>query len=110
MDFNEDHNWHNHSWTYILSTSLNANVDIQDQDGYPPLILAAHYGYHDIVAKLLKNGAKADILAADGCSALLCGAQNGFTPVVETLLKHPDVVPDPVPKDSVTPLVCSYRD
>jgi len=80
------------------------DIDTPDQDGYPPLILAAHYGFHDIVGKLLKNGAKADILAADGCSALLCGAQNGYTPVVETLLKNPNVAADPVAKDSVTPL------
>ena len=84
------------------------SADTPDQDGYPPIVLAAHYGYSDIVAKLLKNGAKADIFSADGCSALLCGAQSGYTRVVKTLLQHPDVLPDPESKDAITPLVCCF--
>ena len=63
-----------------------ANVNVADEQGRTPLILASEQGHLDIVQSLLR--AEADIHAIDkrGHNALLIATDNGHFPVVNWLL------------------------
>ena len=52
-----------------------ASVDLCYNEGYSPLIAAAHNGHKDIVELLLQNKASVDLRHKDGFSPLFVAAQ-----------------------------------
>jgi len=65
-----------------------ANIESKNGDGYTALMLAAKWGYPEIVTLLLEN--KANVNATDnfGYTALMRAAENGHKPVVALLLEN----------------------
>jgi uncharacterized protein len=80
--------WHN--WIYCdIATMLieaHADVNIQDNNGTTPLMLAASLGQTEMAQKLIK--AKADLNTQDqnGQTALITAAQEGYSDIVKVLL------------------------
>ena len=69
-----------------LNKSRVGHADCKDEEGYTPLILAAHYGQTAMVAALLASHANPDIAARDGSNALICAVQGGHLDSVNTLI------------------------
>ena len=66
---------------------MKIDVNTQDDDGYPALILASCYGFQNAVAALLSTPTiKVNMMANDGCTALQVAAQDGFTAITKLLV------------------------
>ncbi len=65
-----------------------AKVNVQDNDGDTPLILAAAYECADTVKLLLSHGANVNARNSSGWTALLIAAAQGQTETVRLLLNH----------------------
>ena len=63
-----------------------ADVNLRDQGGKTPLLLAAREGQNDMVAFLIENGADVNLVSNSQRSALYYATENGFTEIVEQLL------------------------
>jgi ankyrin repeat protein len=61
-------------------------LEIQDERGSTPLLLAAYYGHVDMVEFLLDKGAQVDALDGSGNTALMGVCFKGFTPIAEKLI------------------------
>ena len=71
---------------FLSQTPRVAHTDCKDEEGYTPLILAAHYGQSAVVKELLANNADPNISAPDGSSALICAVQGGHLECVKQLV------------------------
>jgi hypothetical protein len=63
-------------------------VNACDEHGWTALIVAASYGYQDLVALLLSRGARADVQANNGMTALHLAAHYGFKGVAKLLVER----------------------
>jgi ankyrin repeat protein len=86
-----------------LLVSRRAVLDLPNQDGDTPLLLALKLGYDEIAAMLIKNGADTNVRNKQGLSALhyaVTPSDNGPRPVP----KHaaPDELP-PLPRIQIVP-------
>ena len=68
--------------------SIGADLNIRDERGWPPLMMASSNGHEEIVRLLIQGGA--DIQAKDhaGYNSLHWAAFNGHSNVVKLLLEH----------------------
>lgn len=64
-----------------------ANPNLNDWNGYTPLINAAFAGQQKVVEYLLAHGAKTDIVPSSGPTALIAAIQNGNAEIVAALLR-----------------------
>lgn len=64
-------------------------LDVPNRGGETPLLLAAEYGDHFIVDRLLLHGAHVSHRNNDGATALYIAALNGHEQVISSLLKFP---------------------
>ena len=67
-------------------------LEIRDQRGSTPLLLAAYYGHENIVTLLLEKGARVDALDGSGNTALMGVCFKGFTGIAEKLIKAGDIL------------------
>ena len=76
--------------TAVIKTFIkfNANVNIQDNNGFTPLIVASIQKQYAICELLLKNGADADKKHNGGFTALMLAAQNNDLKMVSLLLEN----------------------
>jgi ankyrin repeat protein len=68
-----------------LSIEKGADVNLQDNNGYTPLMIAANFGHIDIVTLLVKNGADVKIQANNGETALSLAEKKGHEKVINFL-------------------------
>ena len=66
----------------------NADVNIQNENGWTSLMLASLNGHSQVVELLLKANADVNIQDEDGWTALMIASLNGHTQVVKLLLKE----------------------
>jgi hypothetical protein len=64
-----------------------AALNMRDNDGDTPMLLAVRTHEHEIVELLLERGADAEILNNDGETALICAANEGHINTIQTLLR-----------------------
>ncbi|KFE69417.1 ankyrin repeat domain-containing protein [Hyalangium minutum] len=67
-------------------------VNVQDDRGFSPLILAAYHGHTETVRALLAGGADACAGDSRGNTALMGAAFKGYVEVVDLLLQQPCAV------------------
>jgi len=79
-------------------------VDVQNESGYTPMMLAALQGKREVVQLLLSKRANVNATTAWGASALTRAAQDGDTELVELLLSSGANV-DQMEHDGYTPLI-----
>ncbi len=65
-----------------------AAVNVSDDGGYTPLMLAALYGEEEMVELLIAEGANVNAATKWGATALTRAAQDGKTKIVELLLSN----------------------
>ena len=71
----------------LMLPNVDVNQVFKDTLGERPLYIACRCGYEDMVAMLLKYGAKPNIKNDRGSTPLIVAAHNGFTKVVDLLIK-----------------------
>lgn len=80
--------WHN--WTYCdianMLIEAQADINIQDNSGTTPLILAASLGQTEMAKKLIKAKAEINLQDQNGKTALISAAQEGYSDIVKALL------------------------
>ena len=74
----------NIAWTYRL-IAMGADVNVRNDAGQTPLMLAAEKGYADMVQVLLQNGANPKLANNQGESALTIALMKGYTRIAESL-------------------------
>ena len=74
----------NLAWTYRL-IAMGADVNVRNEAGQSPLMLAAEKGYADMVQILIQNGANPKLANNQGESALTIALMKGYTRIAETL-------------------------
>ncbi len=74
----------NLAWTYRL-IAMGADVNVRNDAGQTPLMLAAEKGYADMVQILIQNGANPKLVNNQGESALTIALMKGFTRIAESL-------------------------
>jgi hypothetical protein len=85
-----------------------ADLEIKDDDGYTPLLLAAVNGDEAVVKQLLEKGADLESKDDDGRTPLLRAARSGHEAGVKLLLqKGADL--ESKDNDGLTPLLCAVR-
>ena len=62
-----------------------AIINIENKNGFTPLILASQKGFLDIVKELVQNGAEVNYKNKDGKTALMFAEENNKTDVVNYL-------------------------
>ncbi|MCJ1394865.1 hypothetical protein MMC18_007745 [Xylographa bjoerkii] len=75
----------------IVKRLLNApgiEVDLPNDNGATPLIVAAEHGHTEIVAELLGRHADPEYMQFDGTTAILHAINNGYHLTVEVILEH----------------------
>ena len=70
---------------YLFYKSI-PNVNVKGKNNVTPLILASQQGKLDVVAFLLKKGARVNDVMTDGKTALLMASKNGHTEIVRILM------------------------
>ncbi|GKZ26243.1 hypothetical protein AbraIFM66951_004431 [Aspergillus brasiliensis] len=73
---------------WLLLTRSHARIEITDQNGLTPLLLAAENGHESIVQMLLETGATTETRAKFGQTPLLLSARNGHEGIVRKLLER----------------------
>lgn len=68
-----------------LSIEKGADINLQDKNGYTPLMIASNFGHIDIVTLLVKNGADVKIQAINGETALSLAEKKGHEKVINFL-------------------------
>ena len=86
-----------------MSEILSREVDIVDEAGWTPLIIASSAGHQDIVEMLVTKGANINAVTSEGRSALLYAASKGREKIVEYLLSK-GADPNKADKLGATPL------
>ena len=66
---------------------VNANVNLQDEDGSSALIWASYNGNIKIVKKLIKVGANINLQDNNEYTALICASRSGHIKIVKKLIK-----------------------
>jgi hypothetical protein len=74
----------NLAWTYRL-IAMGTDVNVHNETGQSPLMLAAEKGYADMVQILIQNGANPKLANNQGESALTIALMKGYTRIAETL-------------------------
>eukprot|EP01041_Mallomonas_annulata_P002292 gene2292-4458_t len=74
--------------TNLLIQRGSAAINLQDSNGYNPLILASREGQDDVVHHLLENHAVVNATSNDGYSALMWAIENLHLNIVNNLLMH----------------------
>jgi ankyrin repeat protein len=90
----------------ILVLLASVDVNLKDEEGCSPLLLATK-GAHCLVMRLLleeKEGVDVNLKDDDGRTALLWAAGNGLTPAVELLLAQPGIELNSKDNEGGTPL------
>jgi hypothetical protein len=64
-----------------------ANIDIQDTEGWTPLIRSAQMGFEKALIALIEAGADVNIKGRHGTTALILAARWGYLEIVPALLK-----------------------
>ncbi|KAI9296780.1 hypothetical protein K502DRAFT_363859 [Neoconidiobolus thromboides FSU 785] len=64
------------------------DINVLDEDGSPPLIYAACFGYFEVAEVLVKNGASLDLQDKNGWPALMWAMSNQHEKIVKLLLDH----------------------
>jgi len=64
------------------------NIDMQDELGHTPLMVACSFGYKELVHYLIDHGANLNICNSDSNTALHLSLYGGFTEISETLIEH----------------------
>ena len=72
----------------IFNPELYRDVDIKDDGGWTPLIIASSAGHMDIVQMLVEKGAKVNEVTDEGRSPLLYAASKGRENIASFLLSH----------------------
>ena len=72
-----------HSETVSTLINFNADVNIQNKNGWTALITASQNGHSETVTILVNSNADVNIQEEDGWTALMVASQNGHS---ETLL------------------------
>jgi ankyrin repeat protein len=67
---------------------LGATVNVANELGVTPLVLAGENGNGDMVAAFLEAGANPNVLTLAGESPLMAAARSGSVPAVAALLKR----------------------
>ena len=67
---------------------LQKGVNVNGEDGFPPLVAAAQMGHLSIVRLLLDNGADIDATALHSVTALMMASGGGYCEIVKALLDH----------------------
>jgi ankyrin repeat protein len=83
-----------------------ANIELRDEDGWTPVMLAAIYERHDSLALLVSRGADVEARDFEGWTALMAAASDGDKRSVDILLSAGALVHV---KDSAqrSPLICA---
>lgn len=68
-----------------LSIEKGADINLQDKNGYTPLMIASNFGHIDIVTLLIKNGADVKIQAINGETALSLAEKKGHEKIINFL-------------------------
>jgi len=68
-----------------LSIEKGADVNLQDMNGYTPLMIASNFGHIDIVTLLIEKGADFKIQANNGETALSLAEKKGREKVINFL-------------------------
>jgi len=74
----------NLAWTYRL-IAMGADVNVRDDTGQTPLMLATAKGYADMVQVLIQNGANPKLVNNQDESALTIALMKGYTRIAESL-------------------------
>jgi len=74
----------NLAWTYRL-IAMGADVNVRNEAGQTPLMLAAEKGYADMVQILIQHGANPKLANNQGESALTIALMKGYTRIAESL-------------------------
>ncbi|KAL6049995.1 Ankyrin repeat domain-containing protein, variant 2 [Balamuthia mandrillaris] len=78
--------WH---WTRASEKIfIQSIIDVVDEDGWSPLMVAVNANHHQVVRQLLALGAHLEFRSDSGSTCLLLAADNGLTAMAETLLLH----------------------
>jgi ankyrin repeat protein len=92
---------------FIFSLGSYIDVNIKNQFGDTPLMLACKYGHEAIASKLISRNAHLDKLNKDYDTAISLASANGFEKVVELLLCYnADMTRDNVNKKTALTLAC----
>ena len=73
---------------YHSPSTVDVDIDVEDQDGFTPLCLAVMRGFASAVELLLDLGADVNGDCEGGCPVLAAAGYNGHGEVVATLLKR----------------------
>lgn len=74
----------NLAWTYRL-IAMGADVNVRNDAGQTPLMIATEKGYADMVQVLLQHGASPKLMNNQGESALTIALMKGYTRIAESL-------------------------
>jgi hypothetical protein len=74
----------NLAWTYRL-IAMGADVNVRNEAGQTPLMLATEKGYADMVQVLIQHGANPKLVNNQGESALTIALMKGYTRIAESL-------------------------
>ena len=70
-----------------LLLSHGADVNMQNNEGFSPLMITSKYGHSDVITILLDKGAEVNMQSNNGWSSLMAACKNGHNDVVKTLLE-----------------------
>ncbi len=74
----------NLAWTHRL-IALGADVNVRNEAGQTPLMIATEKGYADMVQVLIQHGANPKIVNKQGETALTIALMKGYTRIAESL-------------------------
>jgi ankyrin repeat protein len=89
--------------------SHKVNINGVDEEGFSPLMLAAHCGRDSMVELLVTRKADVNYTAGDGSDALLCAVQGGYDDSVQVLLDSKSQVNARKP-DDYSPLYSAVQE
>ena len=92
----------------LLDSGVNVDTSGDDDDNYPPLILATDKNHYNSVALLLSRGANVNLQTSSGITALLIAAQKGHEAIAALLLDN-GADPDLQTNTGIFPLVAAAR-